>query len=84
MLAAVLTILARAAVNAEKLGAHDFGLALFLSTWGGVGLVLLTRGAPILAIAGVATLFFEKKSGLRFIAAGLVSLIPLAVFSWFW
>jgi hypothetical protein len=69
-------------VNARALGAGDAGLALFfsfLAAFLGIGSLY---AAPLLALVGVLTLFFQRHAGLRFLAASVACAVPLAVLTW--
>jgi hypothetical protein len=80
--AATIAILGRWAVNANALGAHDLGLALFAAFGSAVAFTGATYAAPVLALAGGITLYFHQWAGLRLLAAGVVCGVPLAVYSW--
>jgi hypothetical protein len=70
-------VIARWGVNAESLGAHDAGIALslsFLSAYASIGALY---AAPVLALAGLASLSFWRDAGLRFLAAAAVCALAL-------
>lgn len=63
----------------DGLGARDMGVALsfaFLTALIGVGTLY---AAPALALAGLLAFFYQRNAGLRFLAAGAICAIPLAV-----
>lgn len=66
-------------VNAGPLGAKDAGLALSFSFSAAVIGVASLYAAPALALAGVSTLFVQRRAGLVFIAAALACALPLAL-----
>lgn len=86
LLSAVLSALAILfslwAVNAKHLGIHDMGLALFFSYVAAAALVGSLYAAPALVLLGGASLLFQRRAGLRFLAAGVVCAVPLAVVMW--
>ncbi len=75
--AAATALFSHWAVNG--LGTTDLGLALFFAMLGAASAIATLYAAPVLTLAGVATVFFERRSGLRFLAAGAVCGLPLAV-----
>ena len=82
---AVLTIAALAAsstINAEGLGAHDAGLALFLAFASGAALLAAMYATPLLALAGLLLMFRYRDAGLRLLAAAVVLSLPLLVQVW--
>jgi hypothetical protein len=81
--AAALTVLASNwGVNAASLGKYNPALALFFSSAGAAALIVSTFAVPVLALAGVASLFFQPFAALRFFAATVVAALPFAVLSW--
>lgn len=80
LLAAATSLVARWGVNAESLGAHDAGIALYLSFLGAFASIGALYAAPALALAGLASLRFQRDAGLRFLAAAAacaLALVPL-------
>ena len=69
-------------INAESFGARDMGLALYFSIAGAVALVGSYYAVPVLVVLGVLSLFLQRRVGLRFLAAGAVPALPLAVLMW--
>jgi len=69
-------------VNAESIGAHDAGLALYFAFVVAVILVGSTYAVPVLVVLGVLSLFLQRRVGFRFLAAGAVTALPLVVLSW--
>ncbi len=67
------------AVNAEALGAHNFGLAIFLSIAGAFAMTGSTYAVPALALVGILLLFVHRDAGLRLLAAAVASSIPMVV-----
>jgi hypothetical protein len=82
VLTAVTALFCQWAVNAESFGARDMGLALYFSIVGAVALVGSFYAIPVLVVLGVLSLFFQRRVGLRFLAAGAVTALPLVVLSW--
>jgi hypothetical protein len=82
-LAVVLTmtaLLSQWAINAESFGARDAGLALYLSFVVALALFAALYAAPVaVAIGIVSLLFLERRTGLRFVAAGAVAALPFAL-----
>jgi len=77
VLVAGTAVIARWGVNAESLGAHDAGIALslsFLSAYASIGALY---AAPVLALAGLASLLYQRDAGLRFLAAAAVCALAL-------
>lgn len=72
------TLVAAWAVNARSYGAQDAGLALTLSYFTAFGLYASMFSAPVLTLAGLATLFLHRDAGLRLLAAGVVASLPVA------
>lgn len=64
------------------LGARDMGRALFFAYLAAFTGVATLYAAPALTVAGLVTLFFQRRSGLRFLMAGAVCGIPLAVLAY--
>ena len=58
------------------------GIALFFSFLAALTGVATLYAAPALTLLGLITLFFQRGSGLRFLAAGAVCGIPLAVLAY--
>ena len=81
-LMAVTALFCQWGVNAESIGARDAGLALYFAFLVGLILVGSTYAAPILVVLGVLSLFFQRRVGFRFLAAGAVTALPLVVLSW--
>ncbi|RPI69999.1 MAG: hypothetical protein EHM38_06890 [Geobacteraceae bacterium] len=81
-LVAVTAPIARWAVNVEGFGADDLGLALFLAFFSSAALIAATWSAPVFIVAGLMTLRLDKQSGLRLLAAGVLSAVPLAAYTW--
>ena len=70
-------VIARWGVNAESLGAHDAGIALYLSFLGAYASIGALYAAPVLALAGLASLPFGRDAGLRLLAAAAVCALAL-------
>jgi hypothetical protein len=66
-------------VNAESFGAHDAGLALYFAFVVAVALAGAFYAVPVLVVLGVLSLFLQRHAGFRFLAAGAVTALPLAV-----
>jgi hypothetical protein len=79
VLAAATALFSQWGVNAESFGARDMGLALNFAFVGGVILVGSLYAVPVLVVLGVLTLFVQRHSGYRFMAAAAVTALPLAV-----
>lgn len=77
MLVAGTARIARWGVNAESLGAHDAGIALSLSFLGAYASIGALYAAPVLALAGLASLRFQRDAGLRFLAAAAACALAL-------
>jgi hypothetical protein len=69
-------------VNAQSLGARDAGLALSMAFVGAAALIGSTYAVPVFGVAGLVSLFFQRRAALRFLAAGAVSAAPLALLAW--
>jgi hypothetical protein len=69
--------IARWGVNAESLGAHDAGVALSLSFLAAFASIGALYSAPVLALAGIASLRLQRDAGLRFLAAAAVCALAL-------
>ena len=69
-------------VNAESFGARDAGLALYFAIVVAVASVGSFYAVPVLAVLGVLSLFLQRRAGFRFLAAGAVAALPLAVLTW--
>ena len=82
-LAVVLTVaalLSQWAINAEAFGARDAGVALSLSFVVALALLAALYATPVVVGVGlVSLLFFERRMGLRFLAAGAVTALPFAL-----
>jgi hypothetical protein len=78
---AALALLGHWAINAEALGAQDFGIALFSTIVSAIALYGATWAAPVLLLAGAIGLRFERAAGLRLLTAGGLCLLPLGVLS---
>lgn len=76
-LTAATALIARWGVNAESLGAHDAGIALSLSFLSAYASIAALYAAPVLALAGLASLLCERDAGLRFLAAAAVCALAL-------
>ncbi len=63
----------------DGLGARDMGLALFFAFLAALTGMVSLYAAPVLTLAGLAALYFRRGTGLRFLAAGAVCGIPIAV-----
>ena len=81
-LMAVTALFCQWGVNAESIGAHDAGLALYFAFVVAVILVGSTYAVPVLVVLGVLSLFLQRRVGFRFLAAGAVTALPLVVLSW--
>ncbi len=81
-LIAVTALVGQWGVNAEAFGAHDFGLAVYLAFFRGVALVIAIWSAPVFLLAGLLILLIHKQSGLRLIAAGIISVVLLLGNMW--
>jgi hypothetical protein len=55
------------------------GLALNFAIVGAVVLVGSFYAVPVLVVLGVSSLFLQRRVGLRFLAAGAVTALPLVV-----
>lgn len=75
--AAATVLFSQWAVNG--LGARDMGLALFFAYLAALTGIGTLYAAPVLTLAGIAALFVQRRAGLRFLAAGAVCAIPIAV-----
>jgi len=82
VLTAVVALFSHWGVNAEVLGAHDAGWALFLALVGAVALVGATYAVPVMLVIGLLSLSLSRRSALRFLAAGGVCAVPVAVLTW--
>jgi hypothetical protein len=82
VLTAVTALFCQWSVNAESLGARDLGLALHLASIGAIALVGSLYAAPLLVTLGFLSLFFQRRAGFRFLAAGAVTALPLVVLTW--
>ena len=70
------------AVNAESFGARDMGVALgFAFVFAGASIGAL-YAVPVLVVLGLFSLFFQRRVGFTFLAAGAVTALPLAVLTW--
>lgn len=69
-------------VNAESLGAHDAGVALFLAFVGAATLIGSTYAAPVLGVLGALSFTFQRHTAVRFLAAGVACGLPIAVLTW--
>lgn len=69
-------------LNAESLGAHDTGAALFFAFAGAATLIGSTYAAPLLGVLGVLTFAFQRPAAIRFLAAGAACALPIAVLTW--
>ena len=78
LLAAATALIARWGVNAESLGAHDAGMALYLAFLGAYASIGALYAAPVLALAGLASLPYQRDAALRFLAAAGVCALALA------
>lgn len=75
---AATAVFCRWGVNADALGAHDMGMALFLSWLGGAALIVCLYSAPLLlALAAAALILRSRSAAARFLAAGAVAVLPL-------
>lgn len=81
-LAAVTALVCHWAVNAESLGAHNAGSALFCAFVGAATLVGSTYAAPILIVLAILSSFFQRRAALRFLASGAACALPIAVLTW--
>lgn len=79
----VTALIGRWAVNAEGIGAHDLGLAVFLAFISSIAFIAAMWSAPIFVIAGLVAQRMDKFSGLRLIAAGALSVMLLVGYTWF-
>ncbi len=79
---AVTALFCQWGINAESLGARDMGLALYLTFVGAVALVGSIYAAPVFAVLGLLSLFLERRTGFRFLAASAVTALPIAVLTW--
>lgn len=82
LLFAITAFVARWAINANALGARDMGLALHFSWLHAAALVGSLYAVPALGLLAAASLFVDKWSTLRFVAAAALVAAPLAVLSW--
>jgi hypothetical protein len=69
-------------INAESFGARDMGVALSFSFVVAMASVGALYAVPVLLVLGVLSLFFQRRAGLTFLAAGAVTALPLAVLTW--
>ena len=77
---AIAALLSQWAINAEAFGVRDAGLALYLSFVVALALLAALYAAPVAVAVGiVGLLFFERRTGLRFVAAGAVAGLPFAL-----
>jgi hypothetical protein len=81
-LTAVVALFSHWGVNAEVLGAHDAGWALFLAFVGAVALVGATHAVPVLLAIGLLSLSLSRRSALRFLAAGAACAVPVVALTW--
>lgn len=79
VLTAATALFSQWGVNAESFGARDMGLALNFAIVGAVVLVGSFYAVPVLVVLGVLSLFLQRRVGLRFLAAGAVTALPLVV-----
>jgi len=79
---ALVASLAHWGVNAESLGAHDAGVALFLAFVSAFALIGSLYAAPVLTLIGLGSMFLHRDAGLRFLAAAVIISIPLVVLAW--
>ena len=82
VLTAATALFCRWGVNAGSFGARDMGLALYFSIVGAVALVGSFYAAPVLVVLGISSLFLQRRVGFRFLAAGAVIALPIAVLTW--
>ncbi|HEY5598993.1 MAG TPA: DUF4017 family protein [Kiloniellales bacterium] len=82
-LAAAVGLVAHWGVNAEQIGAHDAGLALFLAGLSAVLLVGSTYAIPVLVVLGLMSFLVDRRSALYFLIAAIVCGVPLAILSLF-
>jgi len=82
ILIAAVALLCQWGVNAESLGAHDAGVALFFAFLGAATLIGSTYAAPLLGVLGVLAFAFQRPAAIRFLAAGAACALPIAVLTW--
>lgn len=82
VLITVVALFSHWGVNAEVLGAHDAGWALFLAFVGAFALVGATYAVPVMLVIGLLSLSLSRRSALRFLAAAGVCAVPVAVLTW--
>lgn len=69
-------------INAESIGARDMGMAMNFAIVVAVASVGALYAVPVLVVLGVFLLFFQRRAGITFLAAGAVTALPLAVLTW--
>jgi hypothetical protein len=77
LLAAVTALFSHWAV--DGLGTRDMGVALFFAFLAALLGIGTLYAAPALALAGLLAFLYQRHAGLRFLAAGAICGIPLAV-----
>jgi hypothetical protein len=82
VLTAVTALFCQWGINAESMGARDAGLALYFAFVVAVALAGSIYAVPVFVIMGVLSLFLQRRAGFRFLAAGAVAAVPLAVLTW--
>ncbi len=82
VLAAATALISHWGVNAQWLGARDLGLAILLAYVAATALIGSTFAAPVLALFGLVSLYFDRRSASRFLAAAIVSALPILVLTW--
>jgi hypothetical protein len=83
VLAAIAALFSQWGINADSMGARDAGLALYFAFVVAFVSVGCLYAVPILALVGVLSLFFQRNVGFRFLAAGAVAAVPIAVLTLF-
>ncbi len=74
-------LVSRWGVNAEALGAHHLGLAIFLAFGGAASMVISMYAAPFLVLLAGFVALTHRPAALWLLAAAAVSATPLAVVS---
>jgi hypothetical protein len=82
ILVAAIALFCQWGLNAESLGAHDAGVAIFFAFVGAAMLIGSTYAAPVLGVLGVLLFAFQRPAAVRFLAAGAVCALPIAVLTW--
>ena len=68
--------------KAASLGEANAGWAMFFSITGMAALMVSVYAAPVLGVAGLLSLFFQRLAALRFLVAAATVALPVAVLIW--